>query len=57
MLSLFSYDLVVVGGGAGGCATAAKFSSKLGKGKVAIIDPAEVTNTFGVIMLLYWREL
>ena len=45
MLSLFSYDLVVVGGGAGGCATAAKFSSKLGQGKVAIIDPAEVTDT------------
>ncbi|XP_071518937.1 sulfide:quinone oxidoreductase, mitochondrial isoform X2 [Panulirus ornatus] len=37
-----SYQLVVVGGGAGGCATAAKFSSKLGKGKVAVIEPADV---------------
>ena len=37
-----SYDLVVVGGGSGGCAAAAKFSAKLGKGKVAVIDPAEV---------------
>ncbi|XP_045616214.2 sulfide:quinone oxidoreductase, mitochondrial isoform X2 [Procambarus clarkii] len=37
-----SYQLVVVGGGAGGCSTAAKFSSKLGKGKVAVIEPADV---------------
>ncbi|XP_066951980.1 sulfide:quinone oxidoreductase, mitochondrial-like isoform X2 [Macrobrachium rosenbergii] len=37
-----SYKVVVVGGGAGGCATAAKFSSKLGKGKVAVIDPANM---------------
>ncbi|XP_047501361.1 sulfide:quinone oxidoreductase, mitochondrial-like [Penaeus chinensis] len=37
-----SYELVVVGGGAGGCATAAKFSSKLGKGKVAVIEPADM---------------
>nr|QTJ02331.1 sulfide quinone oxidoreductase 2 [Xenograpsus testudinatus] len=37
-----SYKLVVVGGGAGGCATAAKFSSKLGKGNVAVIEPADV---------------
>ncbi|KAF2353447.1 FAD/NAD(P)-binding domain [Trinorchestia longiramus] len=37
-----SYELIVVGGGAGGCATAAKFSSKLGAGKVAIIEPADM---------------
>ncbi|KAG0717914.1 Sulfide:quinone oxidoreductase, mitochondrial [Chionoecetes opilio] len=37
-----SYKLVVVGGGAGGCATAAKFSSKLGRGKVAVIEPADM---------------
>ena len=37
---------MVVGGGAGGCATAAKFSSKLGKGQVAVIDPADVSNFF-----------
>ena len=40
--SYFSYKLVVVGGGAGGCSTAAKFASKLGKGAVAVIEPAEV---------------
>jgi NADPH-dependent 2,4-dienoyl-CoA reductase/sulfur reductase-like enzyme len=34
------YRLVVVGGGSGGCATAAKFARKLGKGKVAVIEPA-----------------
>ncbi|XP_023329172.1 sulfide:quinone oxidoreductase, mitochondrial [Eurytemora carolleeae] len=34
------FRLVVVGGGSGGCATAAKFSRKLGTGKVAVIDPA-----------------
>jgi len=37
-----SYKLVVVGGGAGGCSMAAKFSKKLGAGKVAIIEPAEM---------------
>ncbi|XP_045117192.1 sulfide:quinone oxidoreductase, mitochondrial-like isoform X1 [Portunus trituberculatus] len=36
-----SYKLVVVGGGAGGCATAAKFSSKLGAGSVVVIEPAD----------------
>ncbi|CAL4164288.1 unnamed protein product, partial [Meganyctiphanes norvegica] len=33
------YKVVVVGGGAGGCSTAAKLSSKLGKGNVAVIEP------------------
>ncbi|MPC08007.1 Sulfide:quinone oxidoreductase, mitochondrial [Portunus trituberculatus] len=41
-LPLLFYKLVVVGGGAGGCATAAKFSSKLGAGSVAVIEPADV---------------
>ncbi|XP_041355640.1 sulfide:quinone oxidoreductase, mitochondrial-like [Gigantopelta aegis] len=36
-----SYKLVVVGGGAGGCSTAAKFASKLGKGQVAVIEPSD----------------
>ncbi|XP_013411642.1 sulfide:quinone oxidoreductase, mitochondrial [Lingula anatina] len=36
-----SYQLVVVGSGAGGAAIAARFSSKLGKGKVAIIEPSD----------------
>ena len=34
-ISLFR--LLVVGGGAGGCGTASKFASKLGKGKVNIV--------------------
>lgn len=38
-----SYKLLVVGGGAGGCSVAAKFASKLGKGRVGIIEPNEVT--------------
>ncbi|KAK7074777.1 hypothetical protein SK128_016877 [Halocaridina rubra] len=36
------YKLLVLGGGAGGCATAAKFSSKLGAGKVAVVEPADM---------------
>ena len=39
---LNSYKLLIVGGGAGGCSAAAKFASKLGKGSVAVIEPAEV---------------
>ena len=34
---------MVVGGGAGGCSVAAKFTKKLGKGQVAIIEPAKVS--------------
>lgn len=33
--------VLVVGGGAGGCAMAAKLSSKLGEGKVTILEPAD----------------
>ncbi|XP_065359541.1 sulfide:quinone oxidoreductase, mitochondrial [Calliphora vicina] len=33
--------VLIVGGGSGGCALAAKLSSKLGKGKVIVVDPAE----------------
>ncbi|KAG1667822.1 Sulfide:quinone oxidoreductase, mitochondrial [Nymphon striatum] len=36
-----SYKLVIVGGGSGGCSTAAKFASHLGKGNVAVIEPAK----------------
>ncbi|XP_067654101.1 sulfide:quinone oxidoreductase, mitochondrial-like [Haliotis asinina] len=36
------YQLLVVGGGSGGCATAAKFAGRLGKGHVAVIDPSEM---------------
>ncbi|XP_059473786.1 sulfide:quinone oxidoreductase, mitochondrial [Neocloeon triangulifer] len=35
-------DLLVVGGGAGGCSMAAKFASKLGKNKVVIVEPKDV---------------
>lgn len=41
-----SYKLVVVGGGTGGCSTAARFCHQLGKGKVAVIEPSEVTFTY-----------
>ena len=40
--SVRRYDLVIVGGGAGGCATAHMFSRKMGRGRVAIIEPADV---------------
>jgi len=36
-----SYKLVVVGGGSGGCSVAAKFSSLLPAGNVAVIEPSE----------------
>ena len=48
MLIYCSYKLVVVGGGAGGCATAAKFSSKLSQGSVAVIEPADVSLPLNV---------
>lgn len=34
------FRLVVVGGGAGGCGTANKFVGKVGKGQLAVIEPA-----------------
>lgn len=39
---IFRCKVLVVGGGAGGCAMAAKLSSKLGEGKVTILEPADV---------------
>uniref|UniRef100_A0A6M2CP41 Sulfide:quinone oxidoreductase, mitochondrial n=1 Tax=Rhipicephalus microplus TaxID=6941 RepID=A0A6M2CP41_RHIMP len=36
-----SYKLLVVGGGSGGIATAAKFASKLGKGRVGVLEPRD----------------
>ena len=44
LLQFCSYKLLVVGGGAGGCSTAAKFASKLGKGQVAVLEPSEVMS-------------
>ncbi|CAH1790317.1 unnamed protein product [Owenia fusiformis] len=35
------YKLVIVGGGTGGTAIANKFAKKLGKGKVAVVEPSE----------------
>lgn len=43
-LSIFRCKVLVVGGGAGGCAVAAKLSSKLGAGKVLILEPADVSE-------------
>ena len=40
----FSYKLVVVGGGAGGCSIAAKFAGKLGKDQCAVIEPSDVSS-------------
>ena len=37
------YKVVVVGGGTGGCSTAAKFCRSLGKGNVAVIEPSDVS--------------
>lgn len=35
----YSCKLLVLGGGSGGCSTAAKFASKLGKNEVIIVEP------------------
>lgn len=34
-------QVLIIGGGSGGCALAAKLSSKLGKNKVTVVEPAE----------------
>lgn len=36
------YKLLVIGGGSGGCNVAQKFASKLGAGKVGVIEPKDV---------------
>lgn len=36
--------LLIIGGGSGGCSVAAKFTSKLGKNSVVIIEPSEVRS-------------
>jgi len=38
-----SYRLVVVGGGTAGCAIGSKFGSHFGNGKVAIVEPSDVS--------------
>ncbi|KAE8752624.1 hypothetical protein FOCC_FOCC000746 [Frankliniella occidentalis] len=37
-----SCKLLIVGGGSAGCSIAAKFASKLGRGKVVILEPSDV---------------
>lgn len=38
-----------MGGGTGGCSIAAKYASKLGKNRVIIIDPADVSYSINYI--------
>ena len=38
-----SYDVVIAGGGSGGISVAARLAKKLGKGKVAVIEPSSVS--------------
>ena len=42
--SLSEYEVVIAGGGSGGISAGARLAKSLGKGKVAIIDPAEVSH-------------
>lgn len=42
-LTCFRCQVLVVGGGSGGCAVAAKMSNKLGEGRVIIVEPADVS--------------
>ena len=44
--SMSEYEVVIAGGGSGGISTGARLSRALGKGKVAIIDPADVSIMF-----------
>lgn len=44
VFNIFRYKLLVVGGGTGGSAVAAKMASVLGKGNVMILDAADVPN-------------
>lgn len=39
-----TYKCVVLGGGAGGCAMAAKMKRKFGAGQVAVVEPADVST-------------
>ena len=38
------FPLVVLGGGAGGCSVAARSCRLLGKGNVAVVEPAKVSG-------------
>lgn len=39
-----SYKCVVLGGGTGGCAMAAKMARKFGADKVAVVEPRDVSS-------------
>lgn len=39
-------ELLVVGGGSGGCSMAAKYASKLGANKVVIVEPNDVNYKY-----------
>ncbi|KAJ8311640.1 hypothetical protein KUTeg_010995 [Tegillarca granosa] len=45
------YDLLVIGGGTGGCSISNKFSSKLGRGNVGVIEPNEISYNYLVIAM------
>ena len=40
-----SYQFVVCGGGAGGLAVASSLGRRFGRGKLAVIEPADVSRT------------
>lgn len=43
-----SFKCVVLGGGTGGCAMAAKMTRKFGAGNVAVIEPQDVSLSFNI---------
>ncbi|XP_069622163.1 sulfide:quinone oxidoreductase, mitochondrial isoform X2 [Ranitomeya imitator] len=45
------YDVVVVGGGAGGITMSARMKRKVGAGKVAVIEPSEISYKYLIIAL------
>ena len=54
-----SYQFVVCGAGAGGLAVGSTLCRKFGPGKVAIIEPSEVSRwlKLGVVATPYWVQL
>lgn len=48
-----SYKCVVLGGGAGGCAMAAKMSRTFGAGNVAVIEPNDVSLLVAALSISY----
>ncbi len=47
------YKLVIVGGGAAGATMSNKFASKLGKNRVAIIEPADVSHILSISWVVF----